>query len=479
MKNKDKAIKQIFTFSISTWVNFLIGVLSTVLLTRLVSTELYGEINVFNTASATLMAIMCMGLDSSYIRFYNEPPSNNNRIQLAFKLIFLSLSVSVIAGVGITALFWKKFSFYIFGYANLCLTILLIVSVTSNLILRYYTITYRMTFNARQYTVQSILVQLITKFGFILAALVTFEINKVIGFSVIALFILVIIYSIKQKKDIIPSKIDLNYTGYLPVFKFAFFSAPTYIVLNLNSFFSQMIIRKAIDMNAVGVFASVNAFVAILNVLKGGFGTYWSAFMYANYKTEQKFIKKIHNYVMLILIVVFALIVCFKDVIYLMIGVQFHASKTFFSLLMIYPILNIALETTIYGLSIANKTQITLFIHTLSVAVNLVLSILLTQKYGLVGAAWASALSGILLFVCGTYWGQKYYPSIDSLKNTFIGMGFLFLIGILPVYIKSNLFLNIIMLGIILISCSFYIREILSIVKFAKNIIRNLFISRN
>lgn len=470
---KDGFIKSIINFSISHWINFIIGVASAILLTRVFSPDVYGTLNIFNTTVAMLLSIMILGFDSSLIRFYNEPPEGNTSKQLTFKLLVASTFILIIFLIIATLFGYDQFTTKIFGFSSQLICLMVFISVFSQMILRYLNITYRMTFNVKKYTIQSILTQIFTKLFVIFAALASIQIKGVLIINTLGILLLTIFYFIIQRKDIIPKKIEFNYNNYKKIFKFAIFAAPIGIAININIFLSQLIIANSINKTAVGIYASASYFASILSVLQGGFTTYWSAYMYANYNKNQKQIIKVHNFMMFSLLSVLVLMVLLKDFIYLLIGSEYYESKQFFSLVILYPILTIASETTAYGLSIAKKNHIQLINFIFSMGVNLILSIVLTSKIGLIGAAIASAISGVVLFTLNTIWSQKYYKSISRPIQTMIGTLLIILVAIIGTK-KQITYKEIIAIGsIVAIAFFVYLKEVKFVVQHFKFLRRN------
>lgn len=81
---KESFFKNVIKYSIPNIVSFILGIVSVVVLTRIFSTETYGIINIFNNTSALFLSIAYLGLDSAFIRFYNDLPRNINSKQLGF-----------------------------------------------------------------------------------------------------------------------------------------------------------------------------------------------------------------------------------------------------------------------------------------------------------------------------------------------------------------------------------------------------------
>ena len=143
--------------------------------------------------------------------------------------------------------------------------------------------------------------------------------------------LLAIVYLIIQRKNFFSFKNSFEFKSYNPVFLFALFSAPLAICLNLNVFVSQQMIAHIMVVSMVGIYSSTGVFAGILAALQGGFSTFWSAYMYKNYQDEQQMIKSVNEYLLMAIIVVYGLLIIFKDVIYIVIGPEYQSSKEFFS----------------------------------------------------------------------------------------------------------------------------------------------------
>lgn len=432
-------IKNILKFSVSNIVNLFLGLLSVFILTRAFAPETYGILNLFNTTAATALSILYMGLDSSFIRFYNEPPNNDPSSRLGTKLMTLNMLTTVGIGTVTTVFFSDLLTQKIFGFESRLICGLIFVSVAAQIILRYLNIKYRMEFNTKAYTIQSIMIQATLKLFVIVAALFSLDINKVLIINVAGIAAMAAVCLFIQRKEFFSFGGLCNFKGYGGVFYFAVFSLPITVCINLNTFLSQQIISKKLGVAMVGIYSSAAVFVSALGALQGGFGNFWSAYMYANYKEKQDKIKEVNEYLLLAIIIVFAGLVIFKDVIYLLIGEKYQASKGFFSLVLCYPLLSLAAETTAYGTSIENKNHITFFVFLVSVFSNLIMSLLLTPLFGLKGAAAASMISGVVLYILRTVTGQMFYRSISDLRMTVIDVTAIVAISLIPALTDSSL----------------------------------------
>lgn len=376
-----------------------------------------------------------MGMDGAMIRFYNEAPDEDTTSQLLYKNIIFSTISCIIVGIPVVFFAGYYFSDKIFGIVSKLVTGMVFVYSSCQIILRYLNISYRMSFQITNYNIQNIMIASASRIFVILAALFTSGFLFIVSLLTIGMFLTLLIYLFVQRNEITPRSkngkkdYSISFKGYKHYFRFALFSAPTYIVINLNLYLSQQIIVGLMSSYALGIFASTGAFSHILNAMKGGFSTYWSAYVYKYYKTEQDKIIKMHDYVMFVTILAVSLLVVFRDVLYLAIGENFHESKSFFSLLLVMPVMNIVLETTEKGIFLRNRNEIAFISYLFFVIINIGLSFILIKSFGLKGAAAANAVSGVVLFMISSYYGQKHYKSISNIFKTMAGL--CILLGIL------------------------------------------------
>ena len=465
-QKKESIVKGVILYSIPTWVNLLLGFLSIVVLTRVLTPDVYGLLNLFLSLSSVLIYIFTVGTDGAYIRFFNEPPQHNTNSQLLYKNIILSVLFCVFFIIVALIIGFDHLSFLFWGLKSELTVLFLFIYTFSLVIMRYLNIYYRMSFQVKKYNIQNILMNSSSRFFILIAALFSNDFIVVSSLLTFGTVLLTIVYLIIQKQDFTP--IDecgvKNYTfslvGFKPYLVFALLSAPAYIVTYLNTYLGQQIVRTSLDAYSLGLFTSTGAFTAILASIKGGFSTYWSAYTYKNYNTDRERIGKMHDMVVLISILSISALVMLRDCIYLFIGSNYHASKSFFSLLLFLPILSFIQETTDKGIAIAKKNQITLFIHIVAVVVNVLFCFLLINRYGIIGAAYSSAISALTLFLLSSYWGQKFYRTILSPLKSGLGIVLLIVVLLIP-SIYGNIIVICICVSIIdIVACFVYKSEI-------------------
>lgn len=431
-----------------------ISFVTMIVLTRTTSEVFFGQINKFLTASTLSMSLICLGLDSAYIRFYYEPPENANSKQLAWKCVRPALIVFLLISFVILLFRNKALLIPLLGGGGSLFTIAFIFTVFSQFLNRFLTIYFRMSSKVLLFSIVSIAFAVLTKTIFIPIYCISqkFEDNVIIAAFFLTIFMS--IFFLFNVNNIIerPCHSNANYT---PVYRFALLSSPVFVITYLNNYLPQVIISKHLGDNILGIYSAAILFGSAILVLCTGFSTFWSPYMYKNYKTEQNTIKKVHDIVLFTSVLVMSLILIFNDFIYLFIGEAFRKKQNILGMLLIYPIVIIIVDTVAYGISIEKKNEISLIIYLISTMTNIALCFILIQKYGLDGVAFASMISAIVQLIPMTYFGQKYYRSINHISRTLFHILILILSAVLFYFLYDKriifVFAELTMLAICLV----------------------------
>ena len=224
-KSMFKNILKISEYMLASIINAVIAAASTVILTRIFSPETFGIVNLFNSASSVIMGIMCIGMDSSYIRFFYDPPNGDSNKVLAQKCILIPIVNVLLWGSLIVAFGGEQFSNQFIGIKSISAAIFIFANVLGQIIIRFLNINYRMQGDTHKYFVQSVLTQLFLKLFVVAAALITVNNVVIIGFNALGILFLACIYICIQFKSVFGDvkKTSLSYKGYKEV---VFFTSP-------------------------------------------------------------------------------------------------------------------------------------------------------------------------------------------------------------------------------------------------------------
>jgi len=470
---KTDFILKIIKFSIPSWIGFIINIVSVAIITRYFLPDAYGLINTFNASSTLIMGLVCLGLDSGFIRYFFEPPDGFNRNRLFLISILIPLLILLVLSAVSLTVASTRLSIFIFGMDNFFLMILLFGNVISLLVIRFVTIYYRMEGNTFLYAILSIAMQLALKGSLVFAALIKPDYEFAILSSVIAMISMVVAFLFFTGRTLFPSRKTYSIVeikSLTQLFIYSLYTWPVPILLYFNTLATLIIIRVKLGNEAVGIFASVSVFIGVIAVLQAGFSTFWSGYMFENYKTQVLRITRMHDYISFFIIVLMACFVLFRDAMFLLLGAKYQVSKPFFALLLLYPLLLLLSETTCYGISIAKKTNLLLIVTFSSVLLNLGTIWLLIPSWGLLGACFGSAVAGFVFFAAQSYYGQKYYRSIEHAGRT------VFTVFSIVVLAAGNLVFNNSFWGLTALSMTsilfaglVYRKEITQIISFSKD----------
>lgn len=448
-------------------ISAIISFITMVVLTRLSSEAFFGRINKYITASNVVMSFICLGLDTAYIRFYYEPPNKLNSRQLAWICFFPAIILLVVISFillllrnndSLVFLLGSKGNFFVFAF---------IITVLSQLLYRFMTIFFRMSSKVLKFSIVSIGFVILTKTVFIpLFIFITkYDINVIVASILLTVF-MVIFFVINMKSMMQITFLSLD--KYNNIFRFAILSSPIFVITYLNSYFPQIIISKNLGDDILGIYSAALLFGSAIQVLSTGFTTFWSPYMYKNYKQKNDVIRNIHDVVLFGSVFALSFVLIFSDFIYLFIGKAFRQNQNILGMLLIYPIILIIVETTSYGINIEKKNEISLIIYIISTIINVLLCFLLIARFGLDGVAVASMISAVVHLILMSYFGQKYYKSINCINRTIIHVVILILSALLFYMMYDIKIYYIVIQTIILLCLMIYDRKI---VKWALNIL--------
>ena len=86
---KDRFLKQFAVIGSSTFINMILGLLSTPIITRIVDPTEYGQLSIFTMYSSIAIMVLCMGLDQATVRYYYENDCKKYKQALLFKCVCL------------------------------------------------------------------------------------------------------------------------------------------------------------------------------------------------------------------------------------------------------------------------------------------------------------------------------------------------------------------------------------------------------
>ena len=419
MANARNMLKSLMGFSVVPIVSGLIAILVIPVVSHVFPEDEYGKINLFYSMGTLLMTACMLGLDSSQIRYFFEPPKGLTKCSIRTIAVIVGLGVDLLLVALAVFAFPQQVSQYLFGEQNIPLIACLGVFVASLIVFRVVNTDARMEGEVARYNVQAILQNFITKISFVaVGVLFTTHYDA----SIIAMTVMMALVScwllIRGRAGFMLERSSVTAGVLRTLLAFGMPMMMTSFVLNLNGMVGKIALSGAGLYAAVGVFAIATTISNVFTIIPTAFTTYWSPFMYEHYKTDQESIKRVHDLVMWGSVAIVALIIVFQNVLFLIVGGGYAACQTYFMLVMTNPIQALICETTAYGIALKEKPVYNVVASVLGVAVSAVVTFALMDSLGVLAAALGVAASSVVIGAMRTVIGQHYYKSVANPVKT-------------------------------------------------------------
>lgn len=444
----ENIVNSVFKLSISTFLNIGIYLFLFLFANFFVTKEIQGEMNVFSSFTNTFMTIAILGLDQAFLRFYHKPPGKLTSNGLLRHCLYFSGSILLfIALLGSTVFLTPLYNFIkLSPNIGTWVVPILFLNAGFYMVARYINIYLRMEMRIFAYTLQGFLTQVFFKIFYLLGAFSSDPLIPMIIISTTGLGLFAVVQIIIYRKTLKPKSGGIDKEAYKTILPFGFFTAPSSIFVALNASVplslikSRMIVggaaigalpfidsdRVANSLNfqienatksAVGTYSIAFQLSNMVAMIQGGFSTFWTPYIYKNYKTHHKQITYMHDLMNFIILVFFCLLVAFEDIIFLILN-NYSSAKFIFPLMMLSAVFNLLCVTTVNGNALKQRP----IFDTIGIGLGLLIDVLgcifLIPPFGILGATIALVLGNATAYVFRTVTAQILYPTIAKPSKT-------------------------------------------------------------
>lgn len=463
----DKLFKNFINFAMGNVLVILLGLISTPLITNLISKVPYAKGNMFTTVTSLFILVAMMGMDQSYIRYFNEE-EEENRGALLGKCLSIALGFSLIIGV-ISLLLYKPISIFTIEEESFKLTLLIIIHSIFSIIGNISLIHIRMKQKGKTYSFLTV-VNKVAYIGFILLIYIYYENHYMtIILATILSNIIKLIWSIYIEKE--DWKVVFNITKAKTTtnelirygLPFVFSMSMIWVFQSID----KVSLRQQSTYEEIALYTAAMTIIALLNNVQGAFQTFWTpvAFdKFANHPEDKEFFININEIVSVIMLILSVLLIACKDILILLLAKDFRDAKFVFPFLVLMPIMYTISETTVLGINFNKKTKYHVYIATISAIANVIGNTILVPYLGARGAAISTGLSYVVFFITRTYFSNKLFKVEFKLRKFWVCITSVY---ILATYSSMHSF-NIIILIMSLLSLS------LTIILYKKSIINTV-----
>ncbi|MBI6546613.1 MAG: oligosaccharide flippase family protein [Cyanobacteria bacterium NC_groundwater_1444_Ag_S-0.65um_54_12] len=385
------------------------------ILTRLFSPEEYGTWGVLNTIVGIMTMILILGADSAYSRYYFEYRSQSERQRLTSTcLIFLVIWTFL--GVLVALLSVRQISLLVFQTSNhwhlLAIALPGIPIALLNLICSQ---ALRNQFKARLYAVLNLVSGLVGILFTIIGVLFGGLSGILVGTVLSAVVMLPVrLFSIRQLLILTFSWQDLGF-----LLRYGVPLVPASIAYWVFQGSDRILLGRLSSLEQVGLFTVAATISGILYMLSGVFSTAWNPHAIYIHESEPDRAPVVFGQMLRYIIVCFGglavvLSVFAPELTGLLSDKRYVQAAAAVGPLTLAMVAQASIQVTASGISLQKKTHYIMVLSWLAAFANLALNIVLMPKWGMIAAAWSTAVAYLLLSVSYFTVSQRLWPIIYS-----------------------------------------------------------------
>lgn len=441
---KENLLSKFLCFSIGGYINIVIGIFTTPILTRLFMPKEYGIFSLVVSIVSMLMGLSCLGLDLGFMRFFfNEKEENRGRLlyETFFFPFLLNLFISVLIFI-----FKKEVSIFILGEVNNNLSIILSFYIFFNLLYRFAILVIRMQQKAKLYSFFNISIKFIEFLSIILLYIFYDKTYKTLILGTIFSLTLntILAIFIERKMWSFKGKID---TTKKELFKYSIPFTLTTVLSWIFSSCDKIFIKYFSSLEELGLYSGAFKIIALLMIIETGFQTFWAPVAYEHYTKnpeDMNFFKNVINYCSILVFVLGIGILLARNLLILFLGEKYYPSIYIIPMLIFIPTMQLLSITTEVGIVLKKKTKYFVYASIFTSIMNILGNFLLIPKFGAKGAAISTGIAYIFLFLIKNYFSNKLMRIEYVSKKIYVSISLLFIYALILTF-YNNIYLTVIL----------------------------------
>lgn len=443
-------IKKLFSFSFGTWINTFISLLSTPIITYFIIPSEFGKASMFTLVYNIAYLVSLLGLDESYMRYYNKP--DTERKKLFWECLIPSLGVSLVISF-IFLLFNERISLILFGNVYSSFGILFSMNLLTGILQRYNQLSIRMQKKGFSYSSIEItkkVTAVLTTIIFLVFVSKNFY-TLILGqiFGTISALTFGFLIDKENRKFYWPDFMNVKeYLRYgLPI-------VPAALLYWLFSSIDRITLRQFSNFSEIGLYSASFKIVSIFSLFSTGFQNYWKplAFERNEKSKDLDFYRKVSSIISFTMFTIGIFAILFKDLITLMMAKNYRNVSHIMPFLALMPIMSLISETTVMGIYFSKKTYWHILVTLITSILNYFGNLALVPALGARGAAISTGISYVVFMFLRTFISEKLYPVRFEINKMLIGTFTIIFVAFVGTFgnLKSLIFSSLLGLSIIL-----------------------------
>ncbi len=402
------------------------------LYTNILTTAEYGTIDLITIIGAVVVPVLTLNIQDAVLRFSLDKACDNNKIlNIAVIMIFFSSLIGLLCWPLLSNMFFTShFAIYIVFYT--------LTFSTSHILLCYIRGKEKLLDYSIISIVQTLLIALLNIYFLVFLRL---GINGYILSYIIGYIATIILCIIRGNIIISINKFNFDKNLFKKMIKYSIFLIPNSLMWWVMNSLDKVMITSYLGVEFNGIYAVSYKIPTILNSIALIFNQAW---MYSAIKEKDSIDKEIYTnkiysslFNIVITIAVFLLLIL-KPIMSVYVG------KDFYSAWLYVPFLLIGTAFITLGSFISNEYTVHkdsmghLKSSTIGAITNFILNMILIPIIGIFGAAIATCISYIIVYIYISIDTRKYLKIkiIDKIKITLL---IILLISTIVVYIENNI----------------------------------------
>lgn len=412
MKGSNSLLKHFTIIGGGTFLNLLIGLLTTPIITRIVYPGEYGQWSLFTMYANIGLMIFCMGLDQSLVRFFYKDDSEKYRRDLIYTCWRLPFAVALISGLLISILVYT--GVFKFEFSNQIVVILCIHMVIL-IFNRFGQLVLRVSYKSGIYSITTILQKIVYVVLVLVGVnLVGQQYLLIMVISTVVSYAIPAIVAIYSQRKLWKPQLPID-TEKINTREIVTYGLPFILSLGITTVFQsidKMSLNYFCSYSEVGIYSSAMTLVHIFAILQTTFNTLWTPMATEHYEkdpSEKSFYQKGNQYITILMFALGLSLIFVKDIFSLLLGSKYREAAFILPFLIFNPIMYTISESTCMGIGFAKKTKMNIVVAVVSCVTNIIGNTLLVPLYGGRGAAISTGISYIVFWLMRTVISNQYY----------------------------------------------------------------------
>ncbi|MCP4196063.1 MAG: polysaccharide biosynthesis protein [Proteobacteria bacterium] len=453
-------LRKFLSFSIGPWSAAAISFVTTPIITWLIAPAEFGKSAMFIVAHNILLLSSLLGMDQSYIRFFNDATLNDKRALLK-RSIGLSLSIGGAIAL-IVVLFSKQVSFFLFEDSGSQFAVILALSVVFGILYRYSLIVLRMqqrglAFSIFSFCSAAINAVLVIVFSYVLGR--TF-LTLILAFtlSVVCVAISSIIF---QHAFFFGKSTRAKNLSLKKMLHYGLPLAPAALVAWAFMSMDRLALRAWSNYDALGMYVAAFKIAAALELFRVSYTTFWTPVALEQYTKNPGNYRFFEKMFQVLCASTFLLAICImatKDLIVYLFDEQYRDAAMIMPFLLLIPAMHTLSEATVVGINFKKKTSWHFWIIVFAAGINYAGNYLLVPQLGAKGAAISTAFAYVVFFTARTFISKRLFPVPYHLLKTYIMILLISGFALLSTFVNFS-WSHVAIGAAIMVCCLFFYKE--------------------